>query len=82
MITVSAKGAFTIAEAMIAQGHRMAFAMKCFRYIATSRVCQSQHIRALPLPLGVAREESLERSGAVDKPIIHTEHDRAKKKPR
>ncbi len=40
MITVSAKGAFTIAEAMIAQAQRMAFAMKCFRYIATSWVTQ------------------------------------------
>jgi hypothetical protein len=40
MITVSAKGAFTIAEAMIAQAQRMAFAMKCFRYIATSTVAQ------------------------------------------
>lgn len=33
MIAVSAKGAFTIADAMIAQAQRMAFAMKCFRYI-------------------------------------------------
>jgi hypothetical protein len=36
MIAVSAKGAFTNAEAMIAQAQRMAFAMKCFRYMATS----------------------------------------------
>ena len=34
MIAVSAKGAFTIAEAMIAQAQRMAFAMKYLRYIS------------------------------------------------
>jgi hypothetical protein len=39
-ITVSTKGASTTADAMIALAQRMAFAMKCFRFIATSNVAK------------------------------------------